>query len=89
VVGGLGIGQLSATVPLYIAETSPTEIRGRLTSIYQVWRVLLGRKHVYFACALSYAFFTIADDRGRIFLAVLSEVCELYNYIIFLQGSRK
>jgi len=36
VVGGLGIGQLSATVPLYIAETSPTNIRGRLTSIYQL-----------------------------------------------------
>jgi len=36
VISGLGIGQLSATVPLYIAETSPTQIRGRLTSIYQL-----------------------------------------------------
>jgi len=36
VIGGLGIGQLSATVPLYIAETSPLQIRGRLTAIYQL-----------------------------------------------------
>jgi len=36
VIAGLGIGQLSATVPLYIAETSPIDIRGRLTSIYQL-----------------------------------------------------
>jgi len=34
-IGGLGIGQMSAVVPLYISETAETEIRGRLISIYQ------------------------------------------------------
>lgn len=35
VVGGLGIG-LSAIVPAYISEISPANIRGRLTSVYQL-----------------------------------------------------
>ncbi|WP_051620207.1 sugar porter family MFS transporter [Haematomicrobium sanguinis] len=34
-IGGLGIG-LSAIVPAYIAEISPANIRGRLTSVYQL-----------------------------------------------------
>lgn len=34
-IGGLGIGQMSAVVPLYISETAQTSIRGRLISIYQ------------------------------------------------------
>jgi SP family sugar:H+ symporter-like MFS transporter len=32
---GLGIGATSAVVPAYIAETSPTSIRGRLGSLWQ------------------------------------------------------
>ncbi|KAI9156056.1 hypothetical protein H9P43_009166 [Blastocladiella emersonii ATCC 22665] len=35
-VGGLGVGILSMTVPLYIAELAPTSIRGRLTTIQQL-----------------------------------------------------
>ena len=36
-VGGLGIGIMSAVVPLYISETAETAVRGRLISIYQVY----------------------------------------------------
>ncbi|OQV25459.1 Hexose transporter 2 [Hypsibius exemplaris] len=36
VVSGGGVGLMSAAVPLYIAETAPTETRGRLISIYQL-----------------------------------------------------
>lgn len=35
VVSGFGIGILSAVVPMYISETSPTEIRGRMITIQQ------------------------------------------------------
>ncbi|KAJ3279524.1 hypothetical protein HK104_001392 [Borealophlyctis nickersoniae] len=35
-VGGMGIGVLSQVVPVYISETSPAGIRGRLTTIYQL-----------------------------------------------------
>ncbi|KAJ3351458.1 hypothetical protein GGF32_004279 [Allomyces javanicus] len=35
-IGGSGIGILSTSVPLYIAEIAPTALRGRLTSIQQL-----------------------------------------------------
>ncbi|ORZ35437.1 general substrate transporter, partial [Catenaria anguillulae PL171] len=35
-LGGCGIGMLSGSVPLYIAEIAPNEQRGRLTSVQQL-----------------------------------------------------
>lgn len=34
--GGVGVGMLSMSVPLFIAELAPTRIRGMLTTIYQL-----------------------------------------------------
>ncbi len=45
-VGGLGIGQMSAVVPLYISETAETDIRGRLISIYQVSLCITKKNHI-------------------------------------------
>ena len=39
-VGGMGIGVASALSPMYIAEVSPTEIRGRMVSMNQMTIVL-------------------------------------------------
>ena len=39
-VGGLGIGLASAISPMYIAEISPAEMRGRLVSINQLTIVI-------------------------------------------------
>ena len=39
-IGGLGIGLASAISPMYIAEISPAEIRGRLVSINQLTIVI-------------------------------------------------
>ncbi|PCH34606.1 general substrate transporter [Wolfiporia cocos MD-104 SS10] len=36
-VSGLGIGSLSAAVPMYQAETAPSQIRGTLTATYQLF----------------------------------------------------
>ena len=36
VIGGLGVGVVSTVVPLYIAETAPARIRGRLVGGYQL-----------------------------------------------------
>ncbi|KAH8922832.1 MFS quinate transporter-like protein QutD [Atractiella rhizophila] len=36
-VGGFGVGLTSAVVPIYIAECAPTEIRGRLTGMMQLF----------------------------------------------------
>lgn len=35
-IAGLGIGAASLTVPVYIAETSPPSIRGRLIGFFEV-----------------------------------------------------
>lgn len=35
-VAGLGIGSVSLLVPVYIAETSPPSIRGRLVGIFEI-----------------------------------------------------
>lgn len=39
-VGGVGIGVASALAPMYIAEVSPTQIRGRMVSLNQMTIVL-------------------------------------------------
>lgn len=39
-VGGVGIGVASALAPMYIAEVSPSEIRGRMVSLNQMTIVL-------------------------------------------------
>ena len=36
-ISGLGIGALSAAVPMYQAETAPPQIRGTLTATYQLF----------------------------------------------------
>ncbi|RSH95581.1 hypothetical protein EHS25_000673 [Saitozyma podzolica] len=38
-IGGAGLGMMQATYPLYIAEHSPTQIRGFLTTSYMFWYV--------------------------------------------------
>lgn len=36
IISGIGVGLISAVVPLYISETAKTNVRGRLISIYQL-----------------------------------------------------
>lgn len=36
-VSGLAVGALSAAVPMYQAETAPSQIRGTLTATYQLF----------------------------------------------------
>lgn len=35
-IAGFGIGSVSLLVPVYIAETSPPSIRGRLIGIFEI-----------------------------------------------------
>ncbi len=45
-VSGLGVGSLSAAVPMYQAETAPPQIRGTLTATYQYVFCLMSWRHV-------------------------------------------
>lgn len=40
-IAGLGVGLVSAVVPLYISETTPKWIRGAIVSLYQ-WAITIG-----------------------------------------------
>ena len=47
IVGGVGVGAASMTSPMYIAEISPTRIRGRMVSVNQ-FAIISGMLLVYF-----------------------------------------
>lgn len=47
IVGGVGVGAASITAPMYIAEISPSSIRGRMVSINQ-FAIIFGMFVVYF-----------------------------------------
>jgi SP family arabinose:H+ symporter-like MFS transporter len=49
-IGGLGIGVASMVCPLYIAEFSPSEYRGRMVTLYQL-AITLGIVAAYFTNA--------------------------------------
>ena len=47
IIGGIGVGMVSAICPIYIAEISPAKIRGKLVSCNQL-AIILGQLVVYF-----------------------------------------
>lgn len=47
IIGGVGVGLASAICPMYIAEVSPSEIRGKLVSWNQ-FAIIFGQLLVYF-----------------------------------------
>ena len=47
VLGGIGVGLASAICPMYIAEVSPANVRGRLVSVNQ-FAIIFGMLVVYF-----------------------------------------
>jgi SP family xylose:H+ symportor-like MFS transporter len=47
IVGGMGVGLASMVSPMYIAEVSPSEMRGRLVSSYQL-AIVIGILIVFF-----------------------------------------
>ena len=48
ILGGMGIGFASMTTPMYIAEITPTHLRGRLVAVNQI-AIVTGLAAVYFA----------------------------------------
>ena len=47
IVSGFGIGAISAVAPAYVSESSPTQVRGRITGMFQIM-VAIGVMLSYF-----------------------------------------
>ena len=74
VIGGVGVGLASAICPMYIAEVSPSEIRGKLVSWNQ-FAIIFGQLVVYFVNFLILGEHTnpIIEKIGETVYAVSSE----------------
>ena len=75
-VGGLGIGIASMLSPLYIAEVSPANIRGRMVALYQL-AICMGIVAAYFVNAWLLKMSVNAgtfSDGGRLHMVFVSEV---------------
>ena len=64
---GLGVGAASALVPSYISESAPTDVRGSLSSLFQL-AITLG---ILLAYGVNYAFSFAEDWRWPLGLAVV------------------
>ncbi|WP_037064144.1 sugar porter family MFS transporter [Pseudonocardia acaciae] len=67
---GLAVGAVSLTVPLYLAEIVPADVRGRLVSLYQLM-VTIGIAVSY---AIGYVFASTGQWRWMLGLAVVPAV---------------
>ena len=56
IVSGFGIGAISAVAPAYVSECSPTQVRGRITGMFQIM-VAIGVMISYFInCTFKHSF---------------------------------
>ncbi|XP_055356052.1 uncharacterized protein LOC129601301 [Paramacrobiotus metropolitanus] len=86
VVSGIGVGLMSAVVPLYISETSKTSIRGRLITTFQ----LMTAFGVLVACSVNAAILMVlrGDLQWRLALGMqLIPAAVLWLLIILLPFS--
>ena len=62
-IGGIGVGAASMLSPLYIAEISPSHIRGRMVALYQ-FAITVGILFAYFSNSL---LLDISEDKNILF----------------------
>lgn len=67
---GLGVGSASALVPSYISESAPTDVRGSLSTLFQL-AITIG---ILLAYLVNAAFATVGDWRWPVGLAVIPAV---------------
>ena len=61
IIGGIGVGVASVIAPMYIAETSPPRIRGRLGSLQQL-AIVTG---IFLSLAIDYLLAELAGGSGE------------------------
>jgi SP family sugar:H+ symporter-like MFS transporter len=62
IIGGIGVGVASVIAPMYIAETSPPRIRGRLGSLQQL-AIVTG---IFLSLAIDYVLAELAGGSGEV-----------------------
>jgi len=62
IIGGMGVGVASVIAPMYIAETSPPRIRGRLGSLQQL-AIVTG---IFLSLAIDYLLAELAGGSGEV-----------------------
>ncbi len=62
IIGGIGVGVASVIAPMYIAETSPPRIRGRLGSLQQL-AIVTG---IFLSLAIDYLLAALAGGSGEV-----------------------
>ncbi|TMW65062.1 hypothetical protein Poli38472_009229 [Pythium oligandrum] len=84
-VVGFGIGCSSMTVPLYIAEVSPPQIRGRLVSL----NTLLVTGGQFFACLLAAVLSEVSDGwRYMLGLAAIPALIQVIGFMMLPESPR-
>lgn len=76
-IGGVGIGVSTVAAPLYIAEISPPESRGRLTALFQ-FNIVLG---IVIAYASNAALANLGEDAWRWMLGVAAIPSAIYTLL--------
>jgi MFS family permease len=71
-ISGFGIGAISAVAPAYVSECSPTQVRGRITGMFQIM-VAIGVMLSYFInCKFKHIFAHLCFLRTRFLMLVAS-----------------
>lgn len=79
-LGGLGVGASSVVAPMFISETSPARIRGRMTALFQ-FNVIFG---ILIAYISNYLLHDIGNNSWRWMLAVGGIPAVAYFFLLFL-----
>ncbi|MDR1782978.1 MAG: sugar porter family MFS transporter [Dysgonamonadaceae bacterium] len=77
--GGIAVGMVSVTSPMYIAEVSPPDKRGRMVAINQL-TIVIGILVAFFS---NYFLSSIGNDNWRYMLGVMSIPAMLFFILLF------
>jgi len=77
-IGGLGVGAAAMISPMYIAETAPASLRGRLVALYQL-AIVLGILLAYFS---NYLFEGFGENNWRYMF--ISQVVPSFLFLVML-----
>ncbi len=80
IVGGVGVGGASVLAPMYIAEVSPANVRGRMVSINQL-TIVIGISLAYYS---NYFLLQVGENAWRWMLAAEAFPAALFFFALFI-----